>query len=77
MSLFLHAQFVRLDDAVRIRHLEEVREAYERRRYAELEAAGVSLKEAIFTVDDEIRAGAALQAKPVRVVRTAGGDDEV
>ncbi|PZP97171.1 MAG: hypothetical protein DI587_18500 [Variovorax paradoxus] len=65
------------EDRARIRANEQARVAYQRRRHAELEAAGVSLQDAIQTIDNEIRAGAALQAEPVRitVVGAAPHDD--
>ncbi|MBH2008213.1 MAG: hypothetical protein I8H71_00800 [Xanthomonadaceae bacterium] len=69
MSTFLRQQFVRTDDADRIRATEELRAAYRTRRCSELLSTGMCEIEAAFIVDEEIRRGDVLQAQPVTVVR--------
>lgn len=61
--------YTRPEDRARINANEAVRVAYHRRRHAELAAAGAEEAEATRIVDAEIRAGAALQAEPVRITR--------
>ena len=71
MSEFLHGQFVRTDDHVRIRATEEVRAVYAWFRLKELLAGGLDIAEAWRTVNDEIARGAALQAQAVQITRGA------
>lgn len=70
MSPFLPDQFVRVDDAARIRDTEDMRTEFRIRRIRSLVAGGMTEAVAAAQVDDEIRAGAALQAEPVRVTRS-------
>lgn len=72
MSVYLPNQFVRTEDRDRWVETEEMRCKFRARRMADLMAAGMSEDDAVDQVDAEVRNGAALQAQPVRVVRTKG-----
>lgn len=73
----MHMQlYTRPKERAHINANEAVRVAYHRRGHAELAAASVEEAQAIRIVDAEIRAGAALQAEPIRVTRSSGGDHD-